>query len=61
MSASNARTPVTKVIYDFGANNGDDLPYYLKKVFMLKVAFNLCRHDKQAMRNLMNRLRQQFS
>jgi FkbM family methyltransferase len=24
--------PTRRVIYDFGANNGDDLPYYLKKV-----------------------------
>jgi FkbM family methyltransferase len=24
-------TPGKRVIYDFGANNGDDLPYYLKK------------------------------
>jgi hypothetical protein len=38
-----------------------DSDAYPFKVFMLKVAFNLCRHDKQAMRNLMNRLRQQFS
>ncbi|HVC45814.1 MAG TPA: FkbM family methyltransferase [Terracidiphilus sp.] len=26
-----AAAPSRKIIYDFGANNGDDLPYYLKK------------------------------
>ncbi len=24
-------TSPKKIIYDFGANNGDDIPYYLKK------------------------------
>lgn len=30
-SADNSRSPDRIVIYDIGANNGDDLPYYLKK------------------------------
>jgi FkbM family methyltransferase len=42
-------------------NSSSDAGAYAFKVFMLKVAFNICRHDKQAMRSLMNRLRQQFS
>jgi FkbM family methyltransferase len=28
---TNIPAPPSKVIYDFGANNGDDLPYYLQK------------------------------
>jgi FkbM family methyltransferase len=30
-----AETPSRKIIYDFGANNGDDIPYYLKKADMV--------------------------
>jgi FkbM family methyltransferase len=29
------RTKLKKVIYDFGSNNGDDIPYYLKKADMV--------------------------
>lgn len=32
MSTENARAKTgKKVIYDFGSNNGDDIPYYLEK------------------------------
>jgi hypothetical protein len=34
---------------------------YAFKVFMLKLAFKIGRHDKQAMRSLVSYLRQQFS
>jgi len=30
-SEISAASSMKKIIYDFGANNGDDIPYYLKK------------------------------
>jgi FkbM family methyltransferase len=41
-----AETPSRKIIYDFGANNGDDIPYYLKKadlVVAVEANPSLCR------------------
>ena len=41
-----ADTPSRKIIYDFGANNGDDIPYYLKKadlVVAVEANPSLCR------------------
>ncbi|MFP5236734.1 MAG: FkbM family methyltransferase [Acidobacteriota bacterium] len=38
--------PPRKIIYDFGANNGDDIPYYLKKadlVVAVEANPSLCR------------------
>jgi FkbM family methyltransferase len=43
---ADASAPSRKIIYDFGANNGDDLPYYLKKAeLVVAVEANplLCR------------------
>lgn len=43
-----------KVIYDFGANNGDDLPYYLKKAeLVVAVEANpmLCRRIEERFRS----------
>ena len=57
MSASVARKPaddkadaLKKVIYDFGANNGDDLPYYLKKadvVVAVEANPSLCKQIEE--------------
>lgn len=41
---------MTRIIYDFGANNGDDLPYYLKKAdLVVAVEANplLCRQIQE--------------
>jgi FkbM family methyltransferase len=41
-----AAAPSRKIIYDFGANNGDDIPYYLKKadlVIAVEANPSLCR------------------
>jgi len=43
-----------KVIYDFGANNGDDVPYYLKKadiVVAVEANPSLCREMKERFAN----------
>jgi FkbM family methyltransferase len=46
LAETSAITSSRKVIYDFGANNGDDIPYYLKKAdFVVAVEANplLCQ------------------
>lgn len=45
-----AIAPSRKIIYDFGANNGDDIPYYLKKAdLVVAVEANpaLCRQIEE--------------
>lgn len=47
---SRATSSAKRVIYDFGANNGDDLPYYLKKadlVVAVEANPSLCRTIEQ--------------
>lgn len=44
--SSRSPDPARKIIYDFGANNGDDIPYYLKKadlVVAIEANPSLCR------------------
>jgi FkbM family methyltransferase len=44
----------TEIIYDFGANNGDDIPYYLKKsdlVVAVEANPHLCRKIKDRFRS----------
>jgi FkbM family methyltransferase len=44
------RGSLTRVIYDFGANNGDDVPYYLKKadvVVAIEANPALCRQIEE--------------
>jgi hypothetical protein len=46
-----------KVIYDFGSNNGDDIPYYLKKsdlVVAVEADPLLCDHIKTRFSNEIN-------
>jgi len=45
-----ATAPSRKIIYDFGANNGDDIPYYLKKadlVIAVEANPSLCRQMEE--------------
>src|SRR6185437_1595699 len=49
-AASGSAGSVKKIIYDFGANNGDDIPYYLKKAdVVVAVEANpaLCRQIEE--------------
>ncbi|GAC1632707.1 MAG: hypothetical protein NVS9B10_27480 [Nevskia sp.] len=42
--------PENRIIYDFGSNNGDDIPYYLKKastVVAIEANPSLCRQIEQ--------------
>lgn len=46
MGATGVVAPPPKIIYDFGANNGDDIPYYLRKadlVVAVEANPSLCR------------------
>ena len=50
MGATGFTAPPRKIIYDFGANNGDDIPYYLRKadlVVAVEANPTLCRGIEQ--------------
>lgn len=52
---TSASTSARKIIYDFGANNGDDIPYYLKKAdLVVAVEANpaLCRAMEERFRSV---------
>jgi FkbM family methyltransferase len=48
------RHGMRKIIYDFGANNGDDIPYYLKRaelVVAVEADISLCEFMRQRFKN----------